>query len=455
MSGDKKRIWGWYFFDFASQPYNTLLLTFIFGPYFADVARTHFAATGMSAADASAQAQAYWSGTQTIAGLAIALMAPILGAIADGSTRRLTWIWTFSLFYIAGSFALWWTLPQMDGLFWPALWFALGFIGMEMATNFTNALMPDLTDHDDMGRISGYGFAFGYVGGVLALIVMLVFFAESGTSGKTFAGLAPAFGLDPALREGTRAVGPFTAIWFVVFMIPFALWVTEPKGARGRRPVGQSLRELWASILALKNRISLAAYLGSSMFYRDALNTVYGLGGAYASNVLGWSVVQSGTFGVLAAITAAAASWIGGHLDKRLGPKPVIVGSILVLIAVVVVMIGLTPTSVFGVALAEGSPLPNQIFYVCGALIGAAGGTIQSASRTLMVFHTTPEDANGAFGLYGLSGKATAFLAPALVTAATLASGNARYGIVPLVLLFLIGLILLIWVKPRGDRGMA
>jgi MFS transporter, UMF1 family len=124
-----------------------------------------------------------------------------------------------------------------------------------------------------------------------------------------------------------------------------------------------------------------------------------------------------------------------------------------VLITVVIVMIGLTPVSVFGVPLAEGSPLPNQIFYVCGALIGAAGGTIQSASRTLMVFHTTPGDANSSFGLYGLSGKATAFLAPALVTVATLASGNPRYGIAPLVLLFLIGLILLIWVKPRGDRG--
>jgi MFS transporter, UMF1 family len=115
-------------------------------------------------------------------------------------------------------------------------------------------------------------------------------------------------------------------------------------------------------------------------------------------------------------------------------------------------MMGLTPTSIFGAPVAADSALPDQIFYVCGALIGAAGGTIQAASRTLMVFHTDPGDANGAFGLYGLSGKATAFLAPALVTAATLISGNARIGIAPLILLFLIGLVLLIWVKPFGDR---
>jgi MFS transporter, UMF1 family len=287
---------------------------------------------------------------------------------------------------------------------------------------------------------------------VLALIVMLAFFAESGDTGKTFFGLAPALGLDPFLREGTRAVGPFTAIWYVVFMIPFFLWVGEP-AVTASRPVGESLKELWATILSLKSRISLAAYLTSSMFYRDALNTVYGLGGAYASNVLGWSVVQSGTFGVLAAVTAAVASWVGGQLDARLGPKPVIVGSIIVLIMVVIVMMGLTPNSLFGVPVSQGSALPDQIFYVCGALIGAAGGTIQAASRTLVVFHTTEGEANGAFGLYGLSGKATAFLAPAAVTAATVMTGNARFGLAPLIGLFLIGLVLLIWVKPQGEQA--
>jgi MFS transporter, UMF1 family len=451
MVSSKKRIWGWYFFDFASQPYNTLLLTFIFGPYFAEVARAHFTAAGATADIAAANAQAYWTGTQTIAGICIALLAPILGAIADGGNRKMLWIVLFSAMYVAGSFALWWTLPDMPSLFWPALWFAIGFIGMEMATNFTNALMPDLAAPEEMGKVSGSGFAFGYFGGVLALIIVLAFFAESGTTGKTFLGFDPALGLDAASREGTRSVGPFTAIWYVVFMIPFFMWVKSPAAVK-TRPVGESLRALKTSIIGLKDRGSLASFLIGSMFYRDSLNAVYGLGGAFASNVMGWTVVQSGVFGILAAITAALASWAGGRLDARIGPKPVIIISICVLIGVVAVMMGLTPTSIFGTPVAAGSALPDQIFYVCGALIGAAGGTIQAASRTLMVFHTEPGDANGAFGLYGLSGKATAFLAPALVTAATLISGNARIGIAPLILLFLIGLILLIWVKPFGDR---
>jgi MFS transporter, UMF1 family len=450
MVSQKKRIWGWYFFDFASQPYNTLLLTFIFGPYFAEVARDYFTTQGYQGEAAAAQAQAYWTGAQTITGLLIALLAPVLGVLADGSKRRMLWIWAFSAVYVVGSFALWWVMPEMPGLFWPVFWFSLGFIAMELATNFTNALMPDLTGHEEMGKISGMGFAFGYLGGVLALILMLALFAESAETGKTFLGLDPIFGLDAATREGTRFVGPFTAIWYVVFMVPFFLWVKEPKKIN-RRPVGESLRELGRNIKGVARRKSLGAFLLGSMFYRDALNSVYGLGGAFASNVMGWSVVQSGLFGILAAVTAGLAAWAGGHIDSRIGPKPVIVASILVLIAVVCVLMGLTPQSVFGIQLDPESGLPNLIFYICGALIGAAGGTIQSASRTLMVFHATQDDANGAFGLYGLSGKATAFLAPALITAVTLASGNPRIGIAPLILLFLVGLVLLIWVKPEGD----
>lgn len=382
MVSARKRIWGWFFFDWASQPYNTLLLTFIFGPYFAEVARGYFAAQGADPLMASAQAQAYWTGGQTITGLTIAVLSPVLGAIADGTGRRMIWIWVFSAMYVTGSVALWWTLPDMPSLIWPILWFSLGFIGMEMATTFTNALMPALTRPEDMGKVSGSGFAFGYAGGVTALVLVLFFLAESGSTGKTFIGIEPLFGLDPAMREGTRSVGPFTAIWYIVFMVPFFLWVKEPRLSGPRRKVSESLAFLVQSIRDLRQRRSLAAFLVSSMFYRDALNSVYGLGGAYASNVMGWTVVQSGIFGILAAVTAGLACWAGGGLDARFGPKPVIAVSVCVLISVIVVMVGLTPQSLFGVPLAETSRLPDTIFYICGALIGAAGGTVQAASRT-------------------------------------------------------------------------
>lgn len=446
----RKRIWGWFFFDWASQPYSTLLLTFVFAPYFAEVARAHFTAAGATPEAAAAQAQAYWSGGLTIAGLCIALLAPVLGAVADGSGNRMGWIRGFSAIYVLGALALWWTRPD-GGIFWPVVFFGLGLIAMEFATIFTNALMPHLAVREELGRVSGSGFAFGYAGGVLSLFLMLLLFAENAASGKTLGGIAPILGLDPGAREGTRAVGPFTAIWYVVFMIPFFLWVREPAAPR-RRPASEALRRLWQSLRDLPRRRSLSAYLASSMFYRDALNAIYGLGGAFASNVLGWGVIQSGTFGIIAAVTAAAACWAGGRIDTRLGPKPVIAGCVLILIAVCVTLIGLSRGSVFGIALAEGSGLPDQIFYVCGALIGAAGGVLQAASRTLMVYHADPDRAAEAFGLYGLSGKATTFLAPAMITAATAATGSAQLGILPLVPLLALGLLLLIWVDPRGDQ---
>jgi UMF1 family MFS transporter len=204
---------------------------------------------------------------------------------------------------------------------------------------------------------------------------------------------------------------------------------------------------------SLRYRKSLSAYLVSSLFYRDALNALYGFGGVYASGVLNWSIIQIGTFGILGAVTAMVASWLGGKADRRFGPKPVISTSILVLILVCLIIVGMTREGVWGIPLDPASNAADQIFYVCGALIGAAGGTLQSASRTMMVRHTTPDRATEAFGLFALSGKVASFMSPFLIGVVTAASGSQRIGISPLIGLFAVGLILLLWVKPRGEQA--
>lgn len=453
MVGDRKRIWGWYFFDWASQPYNTLLLTFIFGPYFAEIARGYYMGAGLDEEAAKAAAQAYWGWGLAIASVTIAILAPILGAIADGTGRRLVWVWTFSAFYVVGSAGLWWVAPGGDAtmLFWAVCLFGIGFIGMEFATIFTNALMPSLTQADDLGAISGSGFAFGYLGGLLALVIMLLFFAEGADSGLTLLGTPPLFGLETEAREGTRFVGPFTAIWFILFMIPFFLWVKEPHTDRRPLHLGRAFGSLEDLIRSLRYRRSLSAYLASALFYRDALNALYGFGGVYASGVLGWSIIQIGIFGIVGAVTAMVAAFIGGRIDRALGPKPVIVVSILILIAVCLIIVGMTRDGVWGIVMDPASSLPDQIFFLCGALIGAAGGSLQAASRTMMARHTTPDRATEAFGLYALSGKVASFMSPALIALVTTISGSQRIGIAPLVVLFLIGLVLLLWVKPKGE----
>lgn len=451
MGMERKRIWGWWFFDWASQPFATLLTTFIFPVYYAEVARAHYTAQGMSVEEAGAAAQALWGYGLGICGVIIAALAPVLGAIADNSGRRLVWVWAFSALYLAGSWGLWFLMPDQPGLHLAVVSFGIGLIGMEFATIFTNALLPGLAPRDEIGRVSGSGFAFGYLGGVVALALVLLFLAENAQTGRTLLGIPPVLGLDPALREGTRAAGPFTALWYLVFMIPFALWVPETPGPRRPVRLGAAMAALGRLLASLRYRRSLAAWLASSMFSRDALNALYGFGGVYAGTVLGWPVLLAGVFGVVSAVSAAAISWIGGRADRRWGPRPVIVACTLVLTGVCILVTGMSRDSVLGLPLAPGSRLPDGLFFLCGVLIGGAGGALQSASRTMMVRHTTPARATEAFGLYALSGKATAFLAPLLIAVATDLSGNQRLGISPLIVMFLLSLILLGWVQTEGE----
>ncbi|MFD1343507.1 MFS transporter [Litorisediminicola beolgyonensis] len=438
----RKRIWGWFFFDWASQPYNTLLLTFIFAPYVKELL-----------GDGTA-AQTAWATGIAIAGVIIAILAPVLGAIADTGGSRIRWIWVFSALYVIGAAMLWGAAPGDFDLVRTLFFFAIGLIGMEFATIFTNAMLPDLGPRDEIGRISGNGWAFGYVGGLIALVIMLVFFAESAATGRTFVGLSPLFGLDPEMREGTRMVGPLTAIWYAVFMVPFFLWVRDPRATKAPKgAVKRALGDLALTLKGLPGRKSLFAYLASSMFYRDALNGMYSFGGIYAAGVLGWTVVDVGTFGILAIVAGALFAWLGGKADSRFGPKPVIAAAILVLTGVAIGIVLVSRDSVFGIPVAEGSSLPDIAFYLLGALIGAAGGILQSASRTMMVRQADAARMTEAFGLYALAGKATSFLAPALIALATWASGSQQVGVSPLILLFVLGLCLLVWVKPDGDRA--
>lgn len=443
VTRNSRQVWGWYFFDWASQPYNTLLLTFIFGPYVKELM-----VDGTSA-------QAAWGYGVGATGVVIALLAPLLGTIADrtGPGTRLPFIWLFSAFYVIGAGSLWFAAPGDFNLWLTLALFGLGLIGMEFATIFTNAMLPDLAPRGRIGRISGNGWAFGYLGGLLALTIMLVGFADNASTGKTLIGIDPLLGLDASQREGTRAVGPFTALWYLVFMIPFFLWVRAPK-APPIATMMQATRATWPdlkqALVGLKHRDSLRNYLISSMLYRDALNGLYFFGGVYAAGVLNWSVIDVGVFGILSAISATVVAWIGGICDERYGPKPVITVSILSLIGATIAAIFISRSSVLGVPVGPESFAPDLAFYGVGIVIGAAGGSLQAASRTMMVLQAEKGHTTREFGLYALAGKATSFLAPIAVAVSTDLTGSQQLGITPLLILFIGGLIMLTWVKRDG-----
>ena len=448
---NRKKIWGWFFYDWASQPFHTLLMTFVFGPYFAIVASQYYLGLGQDETLADANAQIVWSNCLAITGLIIGFGGPVLGAIADTTRLRKPWISTFSVIYLVTALALWFTLPDGSNMLLMLSVFGLCFIMAEYTYIFTNAQLPSLGSIDEVGKISGSGFGFGYAGGVLSLLIMLLFFVEQDNGKTMILEMDPLCGLDASQKEGTRFVGPFVAIWFAIFMIPYFAWVREDKSLRQKLNISEGLANLIGSIKSLPSRKSLFSYLVASMFYRDALNGLYTFGGTYAVLVLNWNIVKLGQFGIIAAVSAALFSWLGGFLDRRVGPKPVIVVMVCILTVVCFVIVNTSLTHVFGVAVPEGSNLPDMVFYTCGVFIGGMGGILQSASRSMMVRHTRPEKATEGFGLYALSGRATAFLAPALIGIVTAISGDARIGISPLVGLFIVGLVLLLWVHPKGE----
>jgi MFS transporter, UMF1 family len=447
VATSRRGIWGWMLFDWAQQPFHTLIITFVFAPYFA-----------ASVAPDAARGQELWGYATGIGGLLIALSSPVLGAIADASGPRKPWIFGFSVIGVIACAALWFAIPGMANLAPVLIAVALAVFGMEFAAVFNNAMMPTLVPRSELGRLSGSAWGLGYVGGLLSLILVLGFMSASPETGLTLLGLEPILGLDPAAREGDRAAGPLTALWYVVFVLPMFLFTPDLPRRSVTGAIRQGLRQLAATLRGLPSQRSYFSFLASSMFYRDALNALYAFGGIYAAGVLGWSIIQIGIFGILANITGALGAWLGGRMDQAFGPKAVVSASILTLSVCCLFVISTTRTDIFFVPVGVGSSLPDTLFYTAGALIGAAGGSIQAASRTLLVDQVPPGRVTEAFGLYALSGKATTFIGPLSVAAATAwfsalafsPEDAQRLGVTPILVLFVLGLVLLPMVRSKA-----
>ncbi|MHB0770683.1 MFS transporter [Bradyrhizobium sp. 5.13L] len=435
----------WIFFDWAAQPYFTLITTFVFAPYFVT-----------SIAPNPATGQSLWAFAMAAAGLSIALLSPVLGAIADAAGRRKPWIAGFGAVLVLASCTLWIGKPG-DAAVIPLLLtaVALASIGAEFATVFNNAMMPTLVPPERIGRLSGTGWATGYVGGIVSLIIVLGFLAANPGTGRTLLGFAPLFGLDPVTHQGDRAAGPLTGLWFIIFVMPMFLFTPDYPAKRPlREALREGLSELKQSIKRLPKQKSLAAFLLANMIYTDGLVSLFAFGGIYAAGTFGWHTIQIGTFGIMLAVAGALGAWLGGKLDDRLGPKRVIAGSLLVLLLAVAAILLVDKDSVLFVKTAPpqaGAPLfssaAERAYLVLGCLIGAAGGPLQAASRTLLI-RLAPQDRIAQyFGLFALTGKVTSFIGPLLIGTITAVTASQKAGMAVLVVFFVAGLGLLMRVR--------
>jgi UMF1 family MFS transporter len=434
-------ITGWMLFDWAAQPFFTVITTFIFGPYL--VSRlTNDPVAG----------QAAWSYTLTISGIAIALLAPVMGSIADASGARKPWIAVFAVVKILSLAALWYAAPGSSLLFAMAM-IVLATVAAEFSIVFNDSMMPRLVRPEDAGRISNIAWGLGYLGGMVVLIAVVALLAANPDTGRTAIGIAPLFGLDPATGEDARITGPISALWYLVFILPmFFFTPDQSKGLPITAAVRTGFADLSATLSDLRGRPGILRFLIARMIYQDGVNGLLALGGTFAAGMFAWQTFELGIYGIILNVVAIGGCLYASRLDKRLGSKMVVSMS---LACLTVATIGIVSTGP-GFTLFGLIPLPTadshglfgtaaeKAYILYGLLIGVAFGPVQASARSYLAQSIHPDEAGRYFGLYALSGRATSFLAPLSVALVTTATGSARLGMMTLIVFLAVGFLLLL-----------
>lgn len=444
----RRALVSWVLFDWAAQPYYTLILTFLFAPYFANVV-----------APDPATGQSLWGYAAAAAGVLVAIGSPMLGALADGRGRRKPWIAFFSVFFALSMASLWFAEPASPyaSLAVILLAFVVATACAEFTTVFTNAIMPSLVPPSQLGRLSGTGWAVGYAGGLLSLAIMAGLVVADPATGKTILGLDPLIALDAASREGDRLVGPFSAVWYVLFMIPFFLFVPDVRRAAPVASTRPATAELWDTIRSLPSHPSMLLFLIARMIYADGLAAIFAFGGIYGSSVFGWGAMELGVFGIVLTLTGVFGAIIGGILDDRIGSKTVIIASLLLLLVGALGILSVDASHVLYTTevapkVAGSKPFSSEgemVFLAFAVLVGLVAAPVQSASRALLARLAPPGKITQYFGLFAFSGKVTAFMAPLLVAAVTQATGSQRIGMASIAIFLILGMLLMIPVRTR------
>ena len=434
-------ITGWMLFDWAAQPFFTVVTTFIFGPYL--ISRL---------AEDPAAGQAAWSYTLTISGIVIALLAPVMGSIADASGARKPWIAGFAVIKILSLAALWYAAPGSSIVFALAM-IVLATVAAEFSIVFNDSMMPRLVEPAQIGRISNIAWGLGYLGGMIVLIAVVTLLAANPATGRTAIGLAPLFGLDAATGEDARITGPISALWYLVFILPMFFFTPDQNR---QRPLGAAIRaglaDLSAALGDLRRKPGILRFLLARMIYQDGVNGLLALGGAFAAGMFAWQTFELGIYGIILNVVAIGGCLYASRLDSRLGSKTVVTASLVCLIVATVGIVSTGPGfTLFGLlplSTADSGGLfgtaAEKAYILYGLLIGIAFGPVQASARSYLARSIHPDEAGRYFGLYALSGRATSFLAPLSVALITTATGSARIGMMALIVFLVAGFLLLL-----------
>ena len=364
--------------------------------------------------------------------LRIAILSPILGAIADHGRGRKVWIVGWTLIMAAASAALWWGAPGADSAMLVLAAAFVGVIAFELGIVFYNAMLPGLAPRSHIGRLSGWAWGFGYFGGLACLVLLLLFLFVLPKA-------AP-FGLDKAAAEHIRIAGPIVALWALVFSLPLFFFTADAPGSGlpMGKAAGAGLRELRATLANVRKHANIARFLVARIFYVDELNTIFAVGAIYAAAVFGMKTQEVLMFGILVNITAGIGAFACGWLDDRLGAKPT-------------VLLGVIGVTACGIPMLFTGD--KSWFFIFGGAMGLFFGPAQAASRSLMGRLAPKGQEAEMFGLYSFAGKSTAFLGPWLYGAVVLAAGH-RWAMATVLPFLIVGALILLTVdtsEPGAD----
>lgn len=423
------------------DPYYILVVIYIFFPYFSSVV-----------VGDPVYGQTLIGYLNAASGAFLALTVPFLGAIADKHGRRKPWIAGTVSFMAAGAVLLWFIKPNAD----PAtLWWGFGLlllinIAFAYSEVFHNAMLPAITPSDRAGLVSGVAFALGNLGGLSLMIFVLYAFALPGVQDWQFLPDAPWWGLDQSQHEQDRIVGPIAGIWMLLFTLPLLAFTpdTPRSGLTMAAAARSGLLDVFHTISQLKHYANIARYLLARMLFNDGMVGVLVFGGVYAAGTFSWDTISLLIFGLCTSVSAMIGAYLGGRLDDHLGSLLTLKVSVMMTCLILLALVSIQKDQIGFFWQVDTAPiwafpyfstLAEVVYFATNQVFALFFVTALSASRTLMAKICPPEKATQFFGLYGLSGSVTAFLAPLLVATTTQWFDSQRAGFASLVVLIIIG----------------
>lgn len=429
----KGRIFAWGLWDWGSSAFNAVIITFVFGPYLVKSV----------GADLGDSAGARYGWVIGIAGFLIAVLAPVTGQRADSGGHRKRSLAIYSALVTVSIALLVLVKDNSSWFLFGAAVIGLGSVFFEIGAVFYNAMLRQISTPATIGRVSGFGWSMGYFGGIVLLLICYFGFisGEDGAATAGFLGVSTANGFNFSM------VAVLAAVWFGAFAIPvfFAVPEVPPGPKKERVSFLAAYRLLFADIAALfRSDRKVALFLLASAIFRDGLAGVFHFGAILAATVYGFASGDVLIFGVAANIVSALGAVVAGRYDDRIGPRAVIIASLVGLVAT-----GLVLLFVSG----------KGAFWIFGLILCLFVGPAQSAARTYMARVSPPGREGQMFGLYATTGRAVSFLSPLLwalciTLFGTVFAAPDRAGIIGIVLVLAVGLALMLWVPRPSDKAL-